>query len=180
MQQFVAILRAYPITVFQQRAAGPYDGSERCLQIVRHRGEQGGAQPVRLGLQLAVGQPLVEIDPGKGGTDIGEQRLQLVLGGGGERIGQPDAQHQLIAEVMILGLGRVEGRGVGARSLLLGQAPVDGGLVGLTRPLGGITGTVLIIRIEGEHGLAQRQRDGLGALSEHLDRAAGGGQPLAQ
>ena len=32
--------------------------------------KQGGAHPVGLRLQLAVGQPLVEIDPRQGGADI--------------------------------------------------------------------------------------------------------------
>ena len=68
------------------------------------RGEQGGAHPVGLRLQLAVGQPFVEIDPGQRGADIGEQGLQLMLSRRGERIGQHYPQHQFIAEVVVLGL----------------------------------------------------------------------------
>ena len=92
-----------------------------------------------------------------------EQGLQLVLGGGGEAAGQQYAQHQVIAEVMILGLGGVEGGGMGTGALLLGQAPVDGGLVGLARPGLGVTGPVLVIPIEREHGLPKGQGDGLGS-----------------
>ncbi|MNF80277.1 hypothetical protein D3C84_625140 [compost metagenome] len=180
VEQLVAILGTDPVTVFQQCAAGPHDGRERRLQIVGDGGEQGGTHPVGLRLQLAVGQPFVQVDPGQGGADIGEQRLQLMLGRGGERVAQPDAQHQLIGEVVILGLGRVEGRGVGPCAQLLGQTPVDGRLVGLARWLLLVSRPVLVIIIEGEDGLAQGPRDSLGALPQHLFRAAGGGQPLAQ
>ncbi|MNQ71205.1 hypothetical protein D3C85_858670 [compost metagenome] len=180
VEQLVAILGTDPVTVFQQCAAGPHDGGERCLQIVGDRGEQGGTHPIRLRLQLAVGQPLVEIDPRQGGADVGEQRLQLMFGGGGERAGQPYPQHQFIGEVVVLGLGRIEGGGVGPGALLLGQAPVDGSLVGLARCPHLVSGSVLILLIQGKHGLPQGQGDGLGTLPEHLHRAAGGGQPLAQ
>ena len=75
VQQFDAVLRTYPVPVFQQGAASPHDGGQRRLQVVGDRGEQGRAHPVGLRLQLAVRQPLVEIDPRQGGADIGEQGL---------------------------------------------------------------------------------------------------------
>ena len=80
-----------------------------------------------------------------------------MLGGGGERIGQRYADHQIVAEVVILGLGSIEGGGVGSGALLLGQTPVDGRLVGLAGPVLLVAEPIVELLVDHHGRLAERQ-----------------------